>query len=101
MILNAYIEYKSQDLSKRFLYWVVDKSKDRVTDMPIYFSQLEFVYPKKKFFCLGIDMKIRRRVFRILVDAGRLKPDGKSQYIFSKFYNADLFRIKENKNATT
>lgn len=95
MILNIYIEYKAQDLGERFLHWIVDKNRDRVTDMPIYFSQLEFVYPKKRFFCLGMDMKIRRRVFRILVDAGRLKPNGKGQYIFSKFYNADLFGIKE------
>lgn len=103
MILNIYIENKANKLSERFLYWIVQKSKKTVNaEISVYFSDLENIYPKKRFFCLGTDIKIRKKVFEVLIDAGRLDKKNEGQYIFSKLRHSDIsWFMEKNNNVTT
>ena len=92
MAFSIVIEYRSKEISERFLRWIVNESKKYSSDeLLIIRSDLEKVYRRKwtSYVFPETVNGIRDRVFEKLHK--RLRMVGEGEYIFSKFENSDLF----------
>jgi hypothetical protein len=85
-------------VSRRFLEWIIESCRNRVTNLPVFRGHLDIVFPKgvieNLFFKYDEDFK--DKIFKQLMDWGRLKPvaGNDSEYIFSLFDNSDLLYNK-------